>query len=1198
MIFYLFSTLVTISNFNRRTKEQSDIPITDLYNFSPVKHPNTRYKITDLDNAKKNVELYEWAKARNRSIISSAQSSLRLLKNESFIIDFISRTTPSTTTFCPNCYATGKNWHANGDWKWSSSNPNEIICNVCGMKFPNEQYPETLKIRSTWDPEQEFSYVDNGPVQCMNYKKCRSSIEGVIRGKKFNHMINNMNSLALGYFVSGNSEFAEYVKKAFLRLSEVLPKYLVYAGYSYSEYCDCDPHEAAKDPSKVKKFIFAPGNEQKTGLYNKYWAASRFGTSGMDGQIVKTLAEVYDLTADAVNEKGEPVYSDSEKELICKNCLVESALLGFYDTSINNKAVYNRQGVLSIGLATGSSLLTRFGIDGLIRTFNEWFLPDGGTPESVSYDIMTLGGIYTYGYSLRDYSDPDDFVPPEGEVKYSHFNANRDTIFDEAWQNLLWSSNGDFSYPPIADTYATTYLSTSYLDYLLMAFDTDTVRSYVKERMVGVSPSNEAFFYRDPNIDLSNYGPFNFPDIVFPYLSQGFLRTGELGRKSTIVLDASNYGGHHHIDSLNIVYKKDGRELLNDLGYLWDHANHSLTTTTNIHNTVFVDHLNQITTNRNGSFHLFNVHDKVKVMQASSNAYKVSNIYNRTIVQIEHKSGKSYLVDIFRASGGKAREYVFHGVHHNYTMNQDLKFTKSYDMGTITGVVRMVLSNKGYFEISNVLLRKKFKDGSYGENLIKPIPESFNNVKCPEEGTWCNYRGNGYFTWEVTNSAPNDERAVHFEATTPSDTGVYNVALNLGNCNGYTCPPEKGLNLELSTEYELEFLMKGTTSPTIDFQYWTKGDELNTGARKYSKSSDFNGFSLTEEWKKYSGKIHVGNMINALGSELNEELIITWNIDENYTFSSFIPKRNQMIFYEDGFGQRDHKNSDFGVTVPNFYIFRDEINETSTFVNVFEGNYNDEEIVQHVEIIEFDNASIAIKIQTKEGNDFILSSFNGDIINAYSRSTDARLAVDIENDQDSMVMFDGSFFNLPKGKITSNVNNLHGKMSGYFNSKSESWYEITHDNLKLNDINKCYSIFVRGNDNIERAYPISKVEQNGNKFKIFTRVNSEGFRTHETDSWRLTSVADKDDFSHDEDIFTPDKNKSPTDIVDPSSINNDSSTDKNDSSSSKGLSSGAIAAIVIVVIFVVAATAVGGFFLHRKIKKDHEDIYKSTLLTV
>lgn len=80
-------------------------------------------------------------------------------------------------------------------------------------------------------------------------------------------------------------------------------------------------------------------------------------------------------------------------------------------------------------------------------------------------------------------------------------------------------------------------------------------------------------FLRDPE-----YVPFDgkvkLHDIVYPYLQQGYIRSGDDGRDSILILDASlAEGGHHHLDSLNIIYSKYGKEMLLDLGYLVDHPN-------------------------------------------------------------------------------------------------------------------------------------------------------------------------------------------------------------------------------------------------------------------------------------------------------------------------------------------------------------------------------------------------------------------------------------------------------------------------------------------------------------------------------------------------------------------------------------------------------------------------------------------------
>lgn len=59
-------------------------------------------------------------------------------------------------------------------------------------------------------------------------------------------------------------------------------------------------------------------------------------------------------------------------------------------------------------------------------------------------------------------------------------------------------------------------------------------------------------------------------------------------------------------------------------------------------------------------FQFFFNSSKVKVMQAASNAYRECDIYNRTIIQIEHNDKSSYFVDIFKVHVGNIRHYFFH----------------------------------------------------------------------------------------------------------------------------------------------------------------------------------------------------------------------------------------------------------------------------------------------------------------------------------------------------------------------------------------------------------------------------------------------------------------------------------------------------------------------------------------------------------
>ena len=265
---------------------------------------------------------------------------------------WIPTTTPSTTSICPYCIAHKLNWHPNGDWSWSWETPDKIKCNVCKQEFPNDNFIENVVYTSKWDPNQKFSYYTSDkvkPQKCMNYENCLPSISGVIRGYKLHQIMSDLINLGCAYALSGDTKYALKLKEILLIMAERIPKYLVYEGYGYSEYADCDPHEAAihiNDLGQVPggcNIIRATGiveNAQEK-LYSGYWSASRIGTSGTDGQYVEKVALAYDLIADV----GPDVMTDEERQKIEINLIKELSLLGRADDLINNKAVSNLKAV-------------------------------------------------------------------------------------------------------------------------------------------------------------------------------------------------------------------------------------------------------------------------------------------------------------------------------------------------------------------------------------------------------------------------------------------------------------------------------------------------------------------------------------------------------------------------------------------------------------------------------------------------------------------------------------------------------------------------------------------------------------------------------------------------------------------------------------------------------------------------------------
>ena len=1123
------------------------------------------YTKEDLKRAEKNVELHEWAQRRKKQMITNANNAIK-----DFPLDkaksFIPRTTPGTTTFCPNCVKTGKNWHANGNWAWSKDNPDKITCNVCKMTFPNAEFPEDRVFQSTWDPEQNFSYVSkSGPQTCMSYSNCYSSPSAVIRGKKLQYVIQTvMYNVALGYLVDHNESYATYVRELLLKLANVMPKYLVYEGYSYNEYADCSPRDAAKNilnlPSGCSK-ITGAGIVEGRELYSGYWSASRLGTSGMDGSTVQKMALAYDFTA------SSGVYSEEERLTIERDVIEEAAYLGYCDVDINNKAVGNRAGVAISGLVIESHEMSRFGLDGFMSTVNDWFLEDGATSESAAYALQTVSALVVYGKAYRNYSDPEDI---ETSPKYRHLNVNTDTVFDQVWQYLVWTLQGNFYYAPLADSYVTSTLSSTLSEYLGIHFPLEDYVRLSVERMGSATPSVDALFHRDPEIELVADEPYTFRDVVLPYLAQGYMRTGVYGRNSTVILDASNYGSHHHRDSLNLVYFKDGRELLHDLGYLWDHVDIGETRKTCVHNTVLIDGSEQLTTGRNGSFHTFVSGDGVKIMQASSNAYKQASVYHRTVVQIEHGQ-ESYLVDIFRVKGGDKHEYVFHFPNMNYSLNpeSDLKFYKPEGQEEVKFIFQINIqskdaSNPVWIEVSDVIIQEEYLNGSLGDNFVHDaFPSDITGPSTCREGTsWCHLGNTGY-TWKSIDGK--ETGGVHFETTATSKVGLI-----VGFSDGYTGP--NAFSGYLGSRYRVSFFMKASNVPVeVQFTYWPSGSETDKNSRKYPKMAFtepaetepgvFPGNISETEWIHYVGYIDIGTRITEfakMGGQTSKAWEARAAIDDEYTLSAFAPaKPNQWVYLEKGWGQRNYDNSDKGARLPYFYIERTS-QEFSTFVCVYEGHRNGEGLVEAVDIVETDSGNVGVRVSTKDGDDFVVSSFNGNQIEAFGRVCDSSVGAELSNG--TVHLSNGSFYRSKSTKVESSWKCLSGTTESFSNENSDSWFVVEQF---PSSYFTGQSLQITYEDGIERSYPIFDVKPVDGKTRIYTRKGGVGFRVHRNGHWRLSSFATN---------TTPTPSPTPTPT--------EQSQQQN-----KGLTSGQITGIIIGVIFAVLVVSIIGFVLYRRHKR-------------
>ena len=1095
-IIYFFNLCKIIISLNQSTnKSDFNSIISNIkWDFINLLNSNSNLKTviqeSDIKRAKENSLKHKWGKNIEKSIIKNGENNIKELTEE-YINKMISTITPGTTSICPNCIKKGLHWHSNGYWSWNAKEPDKIKCNVCGMVFPNKEYPETIKRVSQWNNTQVITYVDMKPQICMGYIGCKASINAVIRSKKLYYIIRKLENLGLSYQLTKNITYANTIKKVFNRLASVLPYYLVYEGYSYGEYADCDPKYVAlniknltKDPNKNCRLLKATGIENNPKeLYTGYWSASRLGTSGMDGSFVSMISKAYDLIKET--------FTSQEKKYYEKNILEEITYLAIGDTNINNKAVYNIKGCALAGLASDNINLIRFGLNGYLKAINEWFLKDGGTCESVAYSIMTLSGIFELGFAFRNYSDPINYIPPKGEKKYVNFNSMIHTPLYESFQSLIWTSYGNFYYPSIADSYNTTVIQNDFIEFINFANPIE--KEYLNEQLKKIKPNSLSFFFRNPNQGNFTESKFTHPDIIFPYLSQGFLRTGDYGEKSLLILDASNYGNHHHKDSLNIVFWKEGHELLIDLGYLWDHVNSSKIKHTYNHHTVYVNDDDQITKNRNGSFSTFFNSSKFKIMQAASNAYIDCDIYNRTIIQIEHIDNSSYFIDIFRVHGGQSRQYVFHGPNNNYSINSDLQFNQTDVFSNIHFALQLKINTYdgtlGYIEIKDVILT----EGKNTKNLLSPFPKNYPQKGCPSEGTWCHYLGDGKVKIEVNNS---------FKLTA-IEAGKKNVnmGISIGNSNGYIGP--NSFNKRISQTFNLKFKLKGTINPNLNLLYWNNDKYNDTNARKYQTIANIK--NISSNYQEYSFDFYlVKEPYKKKFGITQKEWNVKWNTNENYTFNAYFPKRkNQKVYFEKGWGQRDYRDKDYGVTLPYFYIDGSfDYNNYSTFVVIYEAhNKSIENLVKSFEIDDQLNGNIGIKVNTKDGEDYILSVTDNNNISSFGLNTDATVSIKvIDNYKVSKVCIGGTFCD----DIKFNQKEFNGFTKSFSNDNNNSYFEIETKMKKNNIIGQ--SLQIIGSDNIMRTYPIFKVEEIKKGLKIFTRFNHRGFRVYENVYWRIQNV--------------------------------------------------------------------------------------------
>lgn len=942
-----------------------------------VVHPATVIKPADLQRARENQTRYEWARQYVKQIEASAQADLQQMTPD-WIAKFIPTDTPGDTLFtpCPACRDQQKPENLHGLYRWSASNPEVITCQTCGTTFPNDKYPESIVFKTKYGGGQTLSFY-GGPAFNLFGFLARPSFTAKIRAHKVATASTVCARLAEAYALTGKVEYAQATRLLLLRFAQVYPNWLVHVGYG--EYADMDPHVAALniDNLPADEITPTPGGPDRK-LHSGYWQGGRATGTGMEAGFVRQMTEAYSFVCQA-KDGAKPVFTEDERLKIERDLLLESTVLLVADKEVNNKSVGNATAVALVGMVVGHPEMVRFGLDVFLKTVDGWFLPDGGTSESFSYAAMTLSGIEALGQAFRGYSDPPGYTDADGK-RIDKIDLYHDTAYKRVWEAMFHGLQGDLLYPPLADSHRTQALGSHFVE--LMADNYPENPQYVAllKELAGQNLQGgdlrTAIYCRPPDLAEKPTPPLTLPDYVYPVLRLGYLRGGETGRNSALIMSASDWGGHHHVDSLSLYYWQNGKELLSDLGYLWDHPKSIMSRRTFAHNTVMVDGTEQASLGREGEFTLFSSQGAIKVMEAESKAYPQASLYRRTVAQIEHAPGRQYVLDLFRVQGGTKHEYVFHGINNLMqvaTAPQLAPFAA--DTKPFRFAVRLGIDTPGTeMQLDDVSITAP--DGR--EIAVNPSATEL-DTKTKMPVGYGIYLGDGTKESGQGHPGRTDENCVYLKAL-KAGPQMMNAALMIGDTDGYQ--GVKALEGRIGETYTVSFWVKGTAKaikPSV--LYWL-ADPASADNRLYAGIDGLSTISANAEWTQYSGKFTIRNstldLTNIKASDAVAPWRLTWPIQNGTEFAALWPNEaGYTSIIGDGWGQRDYRNADVGALLPYIVRQRSAGTQPTVYVTAFEGYAPGEALVRSVQQLPVPATeaaqAVAVVVETASGRDYIVS---------------------------------------------------------------------------------------------------------------------------------------------------------------------------------------------------------------------------------
>ena len=628
-------------------------------------------------------------------------------------------TPTSTYSFvCPNCF--GKlsqvGSSESGIIRWDYHQPDVISCSRCGQTYPDARFPETGQIEcprsgqiiSLYLNDDERTHPEDTSGRWA-YRWCgrpiHVSFSGIIRARKIGFAIQACGAAALVHAVTDEPAYAVAAIRLMNRLAARFPEWL-YFDY-WDAVADCDPLYAAwhdRDlPRAWKRHAcaeaFEKDSDDRAAMLQGYWGAGRTTPSTGGVSALASLAEAYDILANARDEYSDDLWPADQREAVERDLLLEWAFeaepfvggAGKAECA-NNKAprVYHAQAAL--GRALGLPDYLRTALRGYEVVRDESFGADGFSRETPSYNTMFLNQLLDVPELLEGAAIEEGGGDKTGKTSLFRTDDKLRLMLSAAVESL----QGNGAPLPIGDTHHAepgAQTGSRILETAANHYQGElgpAVSAIYRERELSVTPygvihldlrsfpdggarAAERRAIADARIEdlLSRTDEIEppppravrrrrgidaaLPEIFFPIWRTGILRHGQGSAASHLAMTLNAPGPHRHRDCLSLIYTDSGRPILGDLGYLSSTARvQPWFTRTESHSLVIVDGQEQQAEHaaREARVHMLVTSPRASVMEASCRPYPQCSEYRRLVILLKGPDARTIGVDVFRVSGG------------------------------------------------------------------------------------------------------------------------------------------------------------------------------------------------------------------------------------------------------------------------------------------------------------------------------------------------------------------------------------------------------------------------------------------------------------------------------------------------------------------------------------------------------------------